>query len=134
MFNLQDITDAASAVVELKHPVTGELLGASITLAGPEHPQRKAVEFARQRKLRAAVQKSGRLEMVDPEEDEQIALDRLVACTLGWSGIADASVVIEYSPAAAARLYGGEGVGWLRAQVYAALDERERFITACAQS
>lgn len=131
MFKITDIQDAQSAVLELKHPITGVLLGATITLAGPEHPKRKAVEFAKQRQLRAAIQKTGRLEMVQPEEDELNAIERLVACTLGWTGIADDNGPIEFSPSAAEKLYSAR---WLRDQVGMALDERERFILACAHT
>ena len=135
MFKIGSIEDASSAVVDLKHPVTGAPLGASITLAGPEHPSRKALEFAKQRKLRAAIQKTGRMELLDPQEDELDAVERLVACTLGWDGIADdAGQPIEFSPAAASKLYATEGLTWLRDQIYTALGERERFIKACAPS
>ena len=130
MLDIKIIQDADRAVVALKHPVTGALLGASVTLAGPEHPQRKSIEFSRQRKLRQAIQKTGKLELVDPEDDELDAIEKLASCTLDWDGIADGGTPLVYSKDAAIKLYGGQGMGWLRAQVYAALDERERFITA----
>lgn len=132
MFNIQTITDAASADVEIKHPVTGASLGATVTLAGPEHPARRAIDFAKQRKLRAAIQKTGRLEVSDPEDDLLDAIDKLAVCTLGWSGITDGDAPIEFSKAAAAKLYGADGMGWLRDQLYAAMEERARFIKACA--
>jgi hypothetical protein len=134
MFDIKSITDTSSADVALKHPVTGALLGATITVAGPEHPTRKASEFAKQRKLRQSFQKTGKLELTDPADDELDAVDKLTSCTLGWSGITDAGVAVEYSSQAAARLYATEGLGWLREQLLAAMGERERFIKACAQS
>ena len=132
MLDLSTIIDAGSADIALKHPVSGASLGATITVAGPEHPARKAIEFARQRKLRAAIAKSGKLEVTDPADDELDVIDKLAACTLGWSGITDAGAELPYSRDAAARLYAREGLGWLREQVLAGLNERERFITACA--
>lgn len=133
MFKITDITDATSANVDIKHPVTGVLVGASVVLAGPEHPTRKAIEFAKQRKLRAAIQKTGKLELSDPSDDEADVVDKLTSCTLDWAGIADdAGQPIAFSKAEAAKLYGREGLGWLRAQLWAALEERERFIAACA--
>lgn len=134
MFDITTITDAPTATIELKHPITGAPLGATITVAGPEHPTRKGIDFAKQRKLRAAIQKTGKLEISDPADDELDAVDKLAACTLGWDGMAEAGQPVEFSKAAAAKLYATEGLGWLRAQVWAAMDERERFITACAQS
>jgi hypothetical protein len=134
MFDIKSITDAQTADIELKHPVTGALLGASITLAGPEHPSRKAIDFAKQRKLRASIQKAGKLEISDPEDDILDAVEKLAACTLGWKGITDGDRAIECSQAEAAKLYGAEGMTWLRDQVYAAMEERARFIKACATS
>ena len=132
MFNIQTITDAASADVELKHPVTGVSLGATVTLAGPEHPTRKALDFARIRKIRQALQSAGKHQMNEPEEDALEQIDKLAKCTLGWSGIADNGQPIEFSQAAALKLYSDPSLGWLLAQLYTAIDERERFIKACA--
>ena len=134
MFDIQSITDAQTAEIELKHPVTGELLGATITVAGPENPLRKALDFARMRKLRQEIQRTGKHEISDPQDDVLDAIDKLAACTLGWSGITDGGKPVEYSKEAAAKLYNADGLGWLRDQVFAAMDERERFIKACAPS
>lgn len=132
MLDIKTITDALEADIELKHPVTGAALGATITMAGPEHPVRKSIDFAKQRKLRQSIVKSGRLEVTDPEDDILDAVEKLAACTLGWSGLTDGGTPLEFSKAAAAKLYGGEGMGWLRDQLYAAIEERTRFIKACA--
>lgn len=135
MFKINSITDAVSAVVALKHPTTGEDLGATVTLAGPEHPKRKALDFARQRKQRAAFNKTGKIELPDPEDDAGDAVDTLTACTLAWDGLADdAGNPITFTPDAAASLYGDEAHGWLRTQLLQALNERERFIVASPQA
>ena len=134
MFEINSILDASSAAIDIKHPVTGQLLGATVTLAGPEHPTRKAIDFAKQRKLRASIQKNGKLEVSDPEEDIQDAIEKLAACTLGWDGMTRDGVPVPFSKDAAAELYSREGLGWLRDQIFAAMEERSRFITACAQS
>jgi hypothetical protein len=134
MFDIKSITDAQTADIELKHPVTGALLGASITVAGPENPTRKALDFARLRKLRAEIQETGKHEPSDPEDDVQDAVEKLAACTVGWQGITDGGTPIEFSKQAAAKLYASEGLGWLRDQVFIAMDERSRFIKACAAS
>lgn len=135
MFKILSIIDAASAVVDLKHPISGEPLGASVTLAGPEHATRKALDFAKQRRLRKSFQKTGKFELGDPADDELDLTEKLVACTLDWKGFTDdAGTEIPYSKSAVSKLYATDGLGWLRAQVLTAMDERERFITACATS
>lgn len=98
-----------------------------ITLAGPEHPERKRRLFSRQRRLRAALSKTGKIPVADPEEDEADELEELVACTLGWRG-----AVQPYSPAAARQLYADPKRRWLRDQVKAALEERELFTRSSA--
>ena len=134
MFDITSIKDALSAPIDIKHPITGAALGPSITLAGPEHPTRKAIDFAKSRKLRASIQKTGKLELSDPADDEQDAIEKLAACTLGWSGFTEGGAPLEFSAAAALKLYSTDGMGWLRAQLLAAMEERERFISACAPS
>lgn len=97
-----------------------------ITLAGPEHPDRKRRLFARQRRLRAVLAKTGKLPTSDPEDDDAEQVDDLVACTLGWEGAA-----LPYSPEAARRLYADSKRRWLRDQVATALEERALFTRSC---
>lgn len=133
MFKLSSIQDALTADIDLKHPVSGDPLGATLTLAGPEHPARKAFDHAKQRKQRAAFQKNGKIDLGDPAEDELNAIDMLVNATLGWSGFAnDSGEAIAFTKDAAATLYSTEGHGWLRAQVLVAMGERDRFIKTSA--
>lgn len=134
MLNINAISDVQSADIDIKDPVSGASVGATITLAGPEHPARKALEFARQRKARAALQKTGKVQLGDPADDEQDNIEFLAACTLGWSGIADGATEIEFSPAAALKLYSNEALQWLVVQLTRALGERERFINSSAQA
>ena len=98
-----------------------------ITLAGPEHPERKRRLFARQRRLRATMVKTGKLPSSDPEDDDAEAVDELVACTLGWVGS-----VLPYSPDAARKLYADSKRRWLRDQVSQALEERSLFTLSSA--
>ncbi|MFZ6755757.1 hypothetical protein ACO0K9_00940 [Undibacterium sp. Ji50W] len=132
-FKINSIKDAQTADVELKHPETGAPLDATVTLMGPEHPSRKALEFARQRELRKGLQKTGKVQFGDPVEDEQDAIDELVAITTGWSGICnDDGSAIAFSAQAARDLYTKEDLGWLRTQLFTAKNERERFIKSSA--
>lgn len=121
LFDWTAIEDVDSAEVAIKD-TAGRATPMRITLAGPEHPARRSIVHARQRRLRAAMARNGRLPVSDPEEDEAEQTDLLVAATLGWSGAA-----VPYSPQAARALYEDPKRRWLRAQVQAALDERELF-------
>jgi len=126
-FNLDDFEDVTSADVRIKNPVTGAPTGMVVTLAGPEHADRKRLTFTRQRRMRAALAKTGRVPVSDPEEDDADELDMLVACTLGWAGAS-----VAFSTAEARRVYSDPKRRWLRDQVAAALQERELFTRACA--
>ena len=127
VFEFTDFEDVSAASVAIKNPVTGAPTPMVITLAGPEHPDRKRIAFAKQRRMRAGLAKTGKLQVGDPEEDEAEELDLLVACTLGWTGSP-----VPYSPAAARALYSDPKRRWLRDQVHTALHERELFTRACA--
>lgn len=132
-YNLKTVRDAASADVEIKDPETGAPTGVLFTLAGPEHPKRKSIELTRQRRLRAALQKTGKLELDDPAEDEQTNIDTITASVLGWSGYEDdAGVPVPFNAANVGEIVADPDHGWLRVQLLAALGERERFIKRSA--
>lgn len=131
-FDIGDFEDIHSADVAIKDPTTGKPTAAVVTLAGPEHPARKKILFARQRKLRKNLQRSGKLELTDPEEDEADEIDYLVDCTLGWRGLVKGGQALAFSKDAARALYEDPKRRWLRDQVRAALDEREAFIARSA--
>lgn len=114
MFDINTIKELQQATLQLTHPETGVPLGAELILAGANHPQRKACEFNRARTLRARVAKKGRIELTDPQDDADYDVDHLVACTLGWNGIARDGVPIEFGPGEVRALY--ESTAWVRAQ------------------
>lgn len=118
-----------SATLRIKNPKTGAPTAMEVTLAGPEHPERKRLVYARQRKLRQNLAKTGKLPVVDPEDEEADELEQLIACTLGWAGAS-----VAFNPAAARALYSDPKRRWLRDQVEAALAERELFTRASVQS
>lgn len=126
MFDFESYEDVSTGVLQVKTP-TGAPTGMQITLAGPEHPDRKRRIFARQRRLRTAMAKTGKLPIADPEDDEADELDELVASTLGWTG-----ATVPYSAEAARKLYADPKRRWLRDQVRSALDDRELFTRASA--
>jgi len=79
----KDITDKHDADVELLHPVTRNPLGAAITIAGPEHPKRKAILADRARRIRRKLERTGKLKLDDPETEEADRIELLAGCTLG---------------------------------------------------
>lgn len=126
MFDINSVTEGESATLHLAHPETGELIGATIDLAGANHPKRKAIEFSRARKLRARIAKKGRMELADPKEDEEFEVDRLVACTLGWSGLARDGKPLEATAAEFRAIY--EGASWIRQQAIEFMAEGANFL------
>ena len=110
MTNLRSIKLVESATVEIKDPSDGTALGVFFELAGPEHPERKRIAFAQSRRALKRYEKTGRIEMPDPEEAEQTKLESLAAYTLGWRGYVDADgKAVDFSKAAALELYRRHG-------------------------
>ena len=126
MFDLNSVAELETAKLKLTHPETGELIGAEIELAGASHPKRKAMEFQRARVLRARVSKKGRLELSDPVEDDEFEVDRLVACTISWTGLARDGKGIECNAGEARAIY--EGAAWIRKQAVAFLEDSAGFL------
>jgi hypothetical protein len=124
--DLEAYEDVSTADVRIKHPITGAPTPMVVTIAGPEHPDRKRVYFTKQRRMRAALAKTGKIPVSDPEEDEADELELLVMSTLGWTGGS-----VPFSKDAARKLYSEPKRRWLRDQVAAALNERELFTRAC---
>ena len=131
-FDIADFEDNTSADITIKNPMTGAPTAVVITLAGPEHPARRKIAFDRQRELRTGLQKTGKLQLGDPEEDEEAETDLLIDSTLGWKGIKRGGVALEFTKPTARELYTDPKRRWLRDQVKAALDEREHFIRRSA--
>jgi hypothetical protein len=50
MLDINAVHEQPTATIDILHPVTQAPLGAQVTLAGPEHPDRKRIQFARQRR------------------------------------------------------------------------------------
>ena len=126
VFDPYSIEDVLTGTLRVRD-ADGALTSWTITLAGPEHPDRKRRLFSRQRRLRAALAKTGKIPTSDPEDDDADQLDDLVACTLGWEGAA-----LPYSPQAARTLYADTKRRWLREQVAIALEERALFMHSSA--
>ncbi|GCL61490.1 hypothetical protein [Pseudaquabacterium pictum] len=125
-FDILAFEDAEAADLRIKHPITGAPTTMVVQLAGPEHPVRRRIVLARQRRMRAQLAQTGELQVTDPEEDELDELELLVACTLGWRGAAQ-----PYSPAAARDAFNDPRRRWLRDQVQRGLKDRQFFTRSC---
>jgi len=127
--DLATIRSLDRGVVQLRHPVTGEPLGASVTLASPDHPAR------RQARLDIARAQRGRPE---PDEAEAAALlddtagEFLARIILDWSGIKQDGEILPFSPAAARELLAPEPMRWLVNQLLHESARGENFIETSA--
>lgn len=127
MFKLNSVRDAESAVIPVLDPETKKPVGATITLAGPEHEKSRALALANDRRIRRGIEKAGKLTLEDPEVEQDRALDELVAVTLGWEGFADDEgnpIPFTAENVRAAYL----NAPWLRLQMVEARRERGNFI------
>lgn len=126
--DIRQIQSTPSAKVEIKDE-TGAPTGVFFELAGPTHPKRKAATFAASRRAQARFQKTGKLELDDPEEQAAQARDNLADFTLGWTGFTDAAgAPVPFSRDAALALYEDDTMAWLVDQLQTALNEKERFM------
>lgn len=130
LFDFDDVQVIESADLRIKDPTRNNApTSIVIKLASPIHPDRKRVEMAQQRRMLAAMQKTGKLQLDDPEEREAAEVDKLVASTLGWTGART-----PYSREAAKKLYADPARMYVRQQVREALDDMELFTRSSARS
>lgn len=132
--DLDQLQQQTSGDMVVEHPVTGAATAARVSLAGPEHPSRKSIIFARMRARRAELERTGKIAMPDPRDDEADETELLAACTLGWTGISRGGAALTFSADAARALYADPKYRWLRDQVKAALDRRELFFGSSASA
>ncbi len=134
MSNLRSIKSVLSATVEIKDE-NGAPTGVFFEIAGPTHPKRKSILLANQRRLQHQLQKTGKVTLDDPAEQEMQARDKLVSFTLGWSGFTDEKgKEVPFSPETARELYESDDYSWLVEQLNNALNEKERFMQRFASN
>lgn len=133
-FDITAFEDVQSGTVTIKDPETGAPTSLVIELAGPEHPARKRDAFNKARRMRQEIMKTGKVQLDDPEEEDADVTDKLASYTLGWTGLLSGGQPVAFSGQAALQLYGDPKRRWLRDQVKAALEERERFIKRSASN
>ncbi|MBK9427217.1 MAG: hypothetical protein IPN63_07485 [Gammaproteobacteria bacterium] len=133
-FDIDNFADIASADFEVRDPRTNAPTGIIIQIAGPEHPARKKMDHARQRKMRKELARTGKLQLADPAEDEEDQVEYLATCILGWNRMTKGGRDIPYTAQAARDLMADPKRRWLRDQIKAGVEERETFIEGSGQS
>lgn len=127
-FDIDQFEDTEAGKVYIKNPETGAPTPFYIEFAGPEHATRKRLVMNKQRKMRQHLQKTGKLQLQDPLQDEEEGLDMLVACALSWN------LKEEFTPANVEKRLSDPKRRWLRDQMQTGFDERENFIARSAES
>lgn len=129
-----DIADLFTAEFEVLNPRTGEGIGLFLTIAGPEHPSRKAQVKKTVLEARADVTRrmTSRVPVAprfkDPDEEELEARRELAAATMGWR-----STKVQLPPftqEGIAALYMDPSKQWLVKQVMEKVDDQKLFIKA----
>jgi hypothetical protein len=131
--DLDDFEDIEAGRLVLANPKTNEPTTSYIELASPEHQARKRLDLARTRKLRSEYSQTGKMPSTDPVDDIEEETDYLVATTLGWNLTAGGAPV-EFSAAAARKLYTDPKKQWVRAQALVGLRKTELFIKNSAKA
>lgn len=131
-FDLADYEDVQSAEIHLKKG--GEPIPVYVTVAGPEHPKRKAHLFATMRKKRAEIFKAGKLIASDPAEDESDDLDTLCLCVLGWRGVVLNGQALACTAENVRAVLTDPKRAWFRKAVKSAVEDTEAFTVASATS
>ena len=125
---LDHFAPKAQATIFLKNPRTGEEMAASITLAMPEHPARRALEIALQQRIRAELASNGgKLPPVDEATALQREIDFLTACTLDWNLRDTDQEPIPPTPENIREFYASPRADWVRRQINVALMDANNF-------
>lgn len=126
-FNLKKIRTLEQFEIEIKDE-QGTGTGVIFTLAGPNHPVRRQAQLAANRKMIQQANKTGKVELPDPEDSEAERFKNLAAATLGWRGYSDdVGQAVPFSQQTAHELYVDPTMLWLVDQVEAAMGAKDRF-------
>jgi hypothetical protein len=138
---IEHIKNIFSADFEVVHPIqkdaAGKFVGTGlfITLAGPEHPDRKRLALNATRAVRSALSKKMAAgeravpDIKDPESDYAEHIETLVQCTLGWHR-KDGRPCTPFSTKAVREVYANPESQWLVEQVTRRYYDAELFIKA----
>jgi hypothetical protein len=116
------------AKMEVTHPVSGALLaGTSIVLAGQDSDRYRAMDRKISNKRLAQSGNGQRLKLT-AESLEADNLNKLVACTISWEGIAFGGSPKECTPENVREAY--TRLPWLREQAETFIGDRANFLKA----
>jgi len=133
-FNLKSIKTLEVFEVEIKDD-EGNATGVFFTLASPNHPIRKQMQLSINRKLIAHANKTGKVELPDPEDAEADKIKNLAQSTLGWRGyVNDEGEDVPFSLQAATDLYKAPEMSWLVDQIDNALVDKALFTKRSAKA
>jgi len=123
-FSDLDVTTAADkgAEMQVRHPVTGEAMDASIVLLGSDSKTFR--DIVRDRARDAMNQRKRK--NVSLEEAEEQALSTLVRCTVSWKGVQEKGESLKCTPENVEHMY--KGYPWLREQVDEFIGDRANFL------
>ena len=115
------------------HPATREPLDMTIKLrsANCESVRRKARALLKRLQSNPEFRKDG---PIDPEFAEAQAIDRLITCTVSWSGVVYNGAALDCAAENARRIYGDPGLRWLRDQVSAFVEDQTNFLPKAVPS
>lgn len=138
--NMTVMTPAeAGADVELEHPVSGEPLvnedGSpwKISVRGEDSQAVRAV-VKKQHDRRIEKMRKNKSGGFDSDTVEAEQTERLVAATIGWSGLVMDGKPYDFSIPNARKLYGNPEYIWIVEQVEKAMGDRQRFFTNASKS
>ena len=109
------------AVMQVKNPLTGEALGATITLIGTDSKAFR--DLAKQRATAALKRTKEEQESFDVDAS---SVELLAKCTLAWSGIEEGGKSVEFSQENAVKMY--SKYHWLKEQVDRFIGDRANFL------
>jgi hypothetical protein len=119
-FTLADL-DAVSVPMEIKHPKTGESIGVTIELLGPDSATFR--NLSRQQAVRRLAK--GEKAPVDLVELTDNNDQLLASCIVGWTD--EAFFLGPYTKAAALELIKNPARAWLRRQIDDFTEDRKNF-------
>jgi hypothetical protein len=116
--------------LHLRHPATGDPIGAVIRIAGMDSERYRDKATAQQRARFERLARRNRFDTANPEEQREEAIQLLAAATLGWDDVNLNGQAVPFSESAAADLY--RNFAWVREQVDVAMHERANFLPPSA--
>lgn len=124
--NLKPVLADDGAVLEIKHPVTEEVIdGMTIRLRGQDSNAYRKIKHKKQNAILARVSKGKKAAELEAEKLEADTIDELVALTINWSGFKLDGETLEATPENYRKVY--TEWEWLRDQAAEFVANRANF-------